>query len=728
MTRGARAARGLALAGVVLGAFALRAVGFRHVFPGEGIVAFAFGDPHYHLRLALYALERFPDFLAFDPYVVFPDGAPVAWPPFYDLWVAGSALALGGSLRALELAAAWWPALLGAATALPVYAVGRRVGGTGCGLGAAAIFAVLPASTAVSAVGYADHHAAVAFLGACWLALHAALLEAAASGAAAPRRALVLGAGLAAVRAALLLTWSGGILYLGVAEGSFALFAVALARRRALLADAASLAVTAAAIAPVAARMVAGGAPPFSAVQLSWLSVLGCGALAVAAGLVGLRRPAAGPLRRLLEAAAIGAGVAALLLLVPGLAQQLAHGLGFLAKEDVAAVATPEQQPMLANAGTRAVAYSLLGAWVWLAPAAPLLLGLLAWRERRPALGLVAVWNAAFTVFALGQVRFANDLAPTAAVALALLAAWAGRALAARLGSARSGAGAALAAAAVVLVLWPTVPLNHAPELRRAFAPSAAERGSPEASMVRFAETVRAVTPETSGFFDPHVRPEYGLLCDPSLGHALHYVARRATLADNFGPWAGEQAFVRAIQLLLGAPTKATFGRLRALGARYVVTNWQPVYHEGGLLQRLHAFDGRAHGGRPALEHYRLVAEGPPGGLPLAALLGTPPPSGAVSYKLFEVVEGAQLDVEAAAGSFVSASVQVVSPLGRRFAYRASARAGSDGRARLRVPYATRCDEPVCASGPWRVEVGGVAREVRVAPADVREGRTLAVE
>jgi hypothetical protein len=404
------------------------------------------------------------------------------------------------------------------------------------------------------------------------------------------------------------------------------------------------------------------------------------------------------------------------------------EGLGYLTKQDIVSAAVVEQQPMFRDASTRALGVLLLGSLAWFLPALPLALAWLAWRERTAALGLVAAWNAVLSALAASQLRYANDLAPTAALGLALVASRLGSAAASRLRAPRA-AGAALAVALAGLALAPTLPRHHLPALRRALTASPAERlASPEATVVRFARGVRAATPETSGFADPDVQPEYALLCDPSLGHALHYEGRRPTLSDNFGPWVGEAAFVRSVQLLLGVPTDETAASLRALRARYVVTNWQPAYHEGGLLQRLHEFDGRAHDGRAALAHYRLVLEGPADGQPLAALVGALPPPGSVPYKLFEVVEGAVLDVAAPPGTLASASAMVATPVGRRFAHRVRAQADADGRARLRVPYATRCADPVCPTGPYRVEAGGVPREVDVELADVREGRALRVD
>jgi hypothetical protein len=102
-------------------------------------------------------------------------------------------------------------------------------------------------------------------------------------------------------------------------------------------------------------------------------------------------------------------------------------------------------------------------------------------------------------------------------------------------------------------------------------------------------------------------------------------------------------------------------------------------------------------------------------------------PSDAVPYKLFEVVRGAQLEVEAPAGASVAASVTVVGSSGRRFAHVVRARGDASGIARLRVPYATSASSPVGAHGPYRVQVGDVTHSVEVSERAVRKGTTIRI-
>jgi hypothetical protein len=85
------------------------------------------------------------------------------------------------------------------------------------------------------------------------------------------------------------------------------------------------------------------------------------------------------------------------------------------------------------------------------------------------------------------------------------------------------------------------------------------------------------------------------------------------------------------------------------------------------------------------------------------------------------------LEVRAPPGAAVHAELALEAPSGRRFAFRAVARAEADGVARLRVPYATEPGAAARAAGLWRVHHGGGESEVAVSERDVREGRIVVV-
>lgn len=723
---------GIAWLGVVLGlAFAARLVGIERVFPGGDEVVFAFGDAYYHLRRALYTFELFPRVLSFDPYMNFPHGAHVPWGPLYDLFVAGSARLIGDSVVVLERVAAWWPPVLGTLTTATVFVMGGRLGGRALGLGAALICAVLPAASSFSRIGYADHHGAVALLVALLILLQLVLL----SGLEASRSKRISTAlALVATRLTLVFTWPGSLMLLAVGDIAVILLALVSTDRRVLVLEVAGLLATALLMGGLVAAFPPGLGGDFSVLRASWLHVVGCAAMAAWAGLCLLPFTMRGsaPLR-LGIGTGLGALVALPILFAPPVWAGLGLAEGFLSGGDLWSQANPEQAPLLASGISFAVGQ--LG-WMLLLLAVPPILWVLHARDAsRPAPKLLAaVWYTALSVLALLQLRFLNELAPIASVGFAAVVAAAVRRLGSHMprvapwrGAIALGLGAALLAPALGSIARPA--WQGLKSLREGARPGSDPLTlTPEGSAQRFAEMIRQHTPETAGWMGEGGDPDYAVLADPSLGQVIHYVARRPTPSNNFGPYIGEENFLDTLRVLVGSTEADAWEILQRMQARYVVTNWQPHFPPGSLLARLHLRDGRAQGGMPTVAHFRLVVEGPRGGLPLAALF-MPTTRGVMPYKLFEAVPGAVLEVPGQPGERVTAALRVKSPHRLPFAYRVKGVIGEDGLARLRVAYptatATATATPVRAEGPYSVEVQGRAQPVHVSEQDVRSGHVV---
>jgi len=726
-----RARPGLGLLLACAAAFAVRAAGFELVFLEDGSVIFALGDAQYHARLALYSFARFPDPLTFDRYLNHPDGAFVPYPPLHD-WIPAALVRLfGGGLRELERTVAWLPVAWGVATLLPLWALGRRLAGSGIGLGAALLFALFPLATLSSLVGNADHHAAVAFLAALllWLVVRALDPRLAPGALRATFAVLVL------VRAALLLVWQGSLLHLGPAE--LALVAAgALGGRRALLRGELWSALASAAL--VAPAVVAGGRQlggPLSAIELSYLHLLALGAAAGASALLlGAERlrPARSTAVRAARLLAALALPAALLLALPGARAGLARALAFLGQADAYPVF--EQLPLLPFGGpaSRRGAESALGFFVYLIPLVP---PVLLARAREPALGAAALylagWSAVAGLLALLQTRYANDFLPVGCLGFALLVGAAAGALA-RFAPRPRRAAAVLAPALGAALLAPALahPIRGVAaslaHLRGAGADRDRALDTLDGSAARFAQAVREATPETRGYFDGEP-PEYAILASAGLGHALQYYARRPTPADSFGPYIGPERYREARDFFQLRGEARALEVARRLGARYVATHDYGGELRPTLVYRLHRADGGEIPGGARLEHFRLVTEGPAGGRGLGLLTAGSHPVRDVPYKLFEIVEGAVLAVRGAPGEAVEARVLVATPTGRRFPYRARGRIGPGGELLLRVPYATGGDLPARPTGPWWLKAGERAYRIQVPERAVREGRRIEV-
>ena len=727
---------------------AVRSVGFENTFvrePGGATrVELALDDAQYHARRARYTFEHFPSVLAFDPYLNFPEGAWVPWPPLYDIALASAAVALGADRAGLEHVLAWAPVVLAVWTALAVFAVARRQGGPALALAAVAFFALLPVAAQYASLGDPDHHAAVSLVATLLLLGHTASL-AAPAGSRAVRAWQAL---LVPVRLAMLLTWHGSILYVLLAESLGAIVAAGTDRRDLLgwQALGCSLAALFGASSLVLPHSAVGGT--FSAIELSRLQPTTLLAFAGVAG--GVRGWLAWGARRGLATSRGGRLLAVSLAgLVAGL------GVAFLAREslavalDYATKAEPfiglnyETQPLWSDL---ALPFGLYGAAAWLLPLVPCAVLVAARRAppgsgRRAAALYLAGWIAILTPLAVSNARYGSDLAPAFCVGLAVgmglvvsgletrwpRAAWPTR---------------ALAALTIPLFFWSSL-VELAPLARRSllvlqgYEVVVKRPGLGLGQSVHaFVNALRAATPETAGYDDPSVDPAYGILTPPTLGFIVNALGHRPTPAGNFGPYVGREGLRATNRFYLARDEDAGLEEARALRARFVITT-DEGRAPATLLHRLHRGDGGATDVRSALGHFRLVTEAPARGVPLGALRGVAKPFVPAPYKLFEIVEGAVLVVSRQPpGSEVTAEVEIATPTGRTFPWRTRARTDAGGIARLRVPYATEATEATEATdapsrarptGLYRVQAGASRWSVGVGEQDVVAGRQVAV-
>jgi dolichyl-phosphooligosaccharide-protein glycotransferase len=147
-------------------AFLLRVLPrFTDVF-GADWVRFGEVDPWYHVRLVQNLLQHFPHQINFDPYTFFPSGQTVPFAPFFDWFLALLVWIIGfgsPSVHTMEVTAAYFPAVLGALIAIPVFFIGKALFDKKMGLIAAALVAIIPGDfLARSLLGVTDHHIAEA--------------------------------------------------------------------------------------------------------------------------------------------------------------------------------------------------------------------------------------------------------------------------------------------------------------------------------------------------------------------------------------------------------------------------------------------------------------------------------------------------------------------------------------------------------------------------------------
>jgi len=719
--RWARVAAPLAL---FVFAFAVRALPFQSVLI-DGRPLFFGADVYYHMRRIVYSIVHFPAALGFDPYINFPDGGRAIWTPFFDWAIAASLRPLWGPLTPtqLERIAIWVPPLLGAATVVALYFLARRHFGSAVASIAGAVLAVLSAHFWYSQVGFIDHHAAVALATTLVLAAAMALLDRSSREPAGLRPGLRSAVATGGAIGAALLLWPGCLLHVGLVETGLLLFllrcsrredADGFARRLALLHGVAFLLVFPFGFASTSSQWSRTSPVVLSAFQ-PWF--FGAAALFSAACAACWRTPRAGgtQARRVISALAIGALLLAFSAwLLPGLVSGMRDAWDWFAKRDSFQAQVSESSPLFfaGDQFTLGMAFTRLSIFVLLVPVALCVAygAIRRDRHRAPVL-LLLWWTLGLSVVTVFQKRFFNSASVGISLLLALSVCWVYGKLPSwllRRPWKRRLAKGALAFATAILLLpvlwsyWPYVanqigrlrdrPLLVHPTLRRQLA------------VVEMANWLRAHTPETSGWLDPTVRPEYGILAPWTIGHVLEYEARRPTVTDNFGDDVGRKNYLLA-RRYYQSEEGAAADLLDRLGVRYVVSQVAPNYLgedpvPGSMFFSLFRCDGSAFDpspeeadrpALPALERHRMIYESPP-------LIHSTPPSDSL-FKVFEYVVGARVVGRAPPGAKLRATLPVRTNRHREFSYTAHAVASGDGTYEFRLPYAN-------SGGPRAVRVG----------------------
>ena len=109
-------------------------------------------------------LENYPHRMFFNPMTNYPNGSYIHFGPLFDQMMAITSLVLGMGNPSPELVntiGAYFPAVLGALTVIPVYYIGKYLGGRKTGILAAIMIAFAPGQfLSRSLIGFTDHHIA----------------------------------------------------------------------------------------------------------------------------------------------------------------------------------------------------------------------------------------------------------------------------------------------------------------------------------------------------------------------------------------------------------------------------------------------------------------------------------------------------------------------------------------------------------------------------------------
>ncbi len=676
---------------IFLFALVVRGLSWRSVLIGDRVVYHG-NDAYYHMRRVFYSLANFPDALAFDRYVNFPDGARIIWPPFFDTVLATLLLPFyrPGQEGQVERLAIWIPPLLGALTILALFYLARRLFGDAVAIASASLLSILSGHVWYSQLGFIDHHVAVSLASTAVLASAVALFRILETHPY-PRVAVAWRAALSgALCVVLLLVWPGGILYVVLMElGLLALLLASQSRRHAAqIAETLGVvnAVALLLVFPLAAFNTWPQWSEFSSVVLSRFQPWFFAALAlygwIGVLLWGRGEEAEGIGESHVARAAQGVALGLLVLggsafLLPELVQAVLDAWQWMAKDESFQVAVFESAPLFQDKGvfSTRIAELRLSRFLYLFPVGVLWIG---WSTRKRAdfnsILFLLGWSVILCGVTLLQKRFFNSFS----VAMALVSGWVCVQLYAE-ARARIPKIEARAAAYVALsvfagwLLWPTLteypsywgdPFDTSP---RTSVPLVSEK---KLRLIETAEWIRDHTPPTAGFLDASMQPEYGVFAFATHGHVIKYVAQRPTALGNFGDDVGEESYESWIQVD-GLSAAEAIEPLVRRGIRYVVAvaSRKVTHLERDLL----------FGNGSGLGRYRLVYTFP------RLERGRVEAS-----KVFELVEGANLTGRADAGAAVKLSLYLRTNLGKQIPYKATVYADDAGRYSFRLPYATR--------------------------------------
>jgi dolichyl-diphosphooligosaccharide--protein glycosyltransferase len=705
---------------VFLLAAGFRTLSIRSVFREDGVVFFD-GDSYYHLWRIWNAATKSIPLSAPDPFVNFPRGGEILWPPAFDWIIAKAIETLALDLHSAESLGACLPVLLGAGAVVIAAQIASRSFSRQAGWITGIILAILPGSFNYTQIGFFDHHAAIALIGTALLggAMHIVDGDRCRSWI-----SPLLGGLLCAFA---LWVWTGAQIHIGILQVAMIVWAMSADGQNRAVQRTFGLAlahlVIAIAIWPISTRVWEhyGDFSPLAPTRFQpiyYASAAVCLAVAAmtwrgsAIGHTRFQRFASGGVIGLL---ALGIAFAT----IPGLASALSEGAGWFSGDSQFLSIIHELQPLFGN----------VDAIDWQQPIEtlsplvicfPIALVAVVWRAERPSRWLLALWAAGFCALTLSQVRFIN----TFSVALAIVSGGAfSVAMDALPLSVRSGRRTALSSAIGLILLLivagssasyyeQVVAMNSAsPRVMRQDAYRAASRWLAETNPVPLGE---------SGV------PLQGLLCPWTLGHEIRYYSGWAINVDGFGPYVSPENIELVRRYFRSADESEAVGVLETLSTRYVIADIPDISQRPrsrvSMRSRLTLMNGSGREATigstgkefwiPALTRHRLVFEAPHTG---------------DDVWLYEIVNGAEIVGAAEPGSIVEVELRLRSSSGRSLRWIDRQTVDASGDFRLRVPYATShsSSSAIQAEGAYELRTSRGDSMIKVSESAIRTGAAI---
>jgi len=114
---------------IILIAFIIRLFTYSQVYE-SGRIVFLETDPYYHMWRVFSFIKTFPTTFFFDPYINYPYGSLIGWPPLFDQTIALISIILGfgkPSAYLVESVGAFVPVLLGVLSIIVIYFLAKEI-------------------------------------------------------------------------------------------------------------------------------------------------------------------------------------------------------------------------------------------------------------------------------------------------------------------------------------------------------------------------------------------------------------------------------------------------------------------------------------------------------------------------------------------------------------------------------------------------------------------------
>lgn len=585
-------------------AAALRLGTWPDVFPGHGTLLDG-TDGYYHLRRAYLVTRDWPSVMQFDHLMSVPEGARVQWPPFFDFLLGTITRLLPGTPETtLQIVGAWMPVLLGLLQIAALAWLMLHLGGPAAAAWGSLVAAVLPGVVRYALLGALDHDPLIELLALLALGAIAGSVSSAREG---PRIVLRSALLLALALAALVLTWAGVVIHIGLFATVVVCVATGLRGDRGRLHQLGStLALGAGGAAALALPFVLTSVWTLTDGAtfegLSWLqesALLGLGLLGALLASTGRSK---GGSRRLPLVLAIVCGTG-LAMLLPRTMGSLIEGITFLGRSEPFLEAVAESRPLLSLFGeldlrpllvrlsVLPLVYPFLVPWLW---------------RRSPSWSgrFVGSWAVYTLAVALIQARYSH----AAALAAAGLSGITAAALFGELRSRREFSRGVVLLASIllpILAAYSSVPglTGHRLYGRLDLATATGYR-----EVCAF--LARAARPPAS-WLHPGEPAQESVLAPWAAGHWVHWLARQGTVANPFGPQ-GQPGYSDGVRFYFVDSNQEAVRILQRRRVRWVVVDTDLVRLESAA--KLAGLDP---------SEYLEIAPGGPPGVKLDALMRT---------------------------------------------------------------------------------------------------------